>query len=73
MNVINLQDRRLALLRRRAAAFGLDIVKEEAGTWALVSPGLRPELSGVTLAAISADLDVLDEQAQEPNGDFILG
>ena len=62
MKVINLEDRIAARLARKAAAYGMDVVREPAGTWALVAWGFRtPELSGVTLREIEADLDSCDE------------
>ncbi len=62
VNVISFEDRVAARLARRAAAYGMDIIREPAGTWALVAWGFRtPELSGVTLRAIEADLDCCDE------------
>ena len=62
MNVINFEDRVAARLARRAAAYGMDIVREPHGTWALVAWGFRtPELSGVTLREIEADLDSCEE------------
>lgn len=64
MNVINFEDRMAARLGRRAAAYGMDIIREPAGTWALVAWGFKsPELSGVTLREIATDLDVCDELA----------
>ena len=62
VNVISLEDRIAARLARKAAAYGMDVVREPAGTWALVAWGFRtPELSGVTLREIEADLDSCDE------------
>ena len=62
MNVINFEDRIAARLARKAAAYGMDIVREPSGTWALVAWGFRtPELSGVTLREIEADLDSCEE------------
>ncbi|MCA3572359.1 MAG: hypothetical protein IOC86_00470 [Aestuariivirga sp.] len=62
MNVINLEDRIAARLAMKAAAYGMDVVRESAGTWALVAWGFRtPELSGVSLREIEADLDSCDE------------
>ena len=67
MNVINLEDRVAARLARRAAAYGMDVIREPAGTWALVAWGFKsPELSGVTLREIAADLDHCDEQERQP-------
>jgi hypothetical protein len=64
VNVINFEDRMAARLGKRAAAYGMEIVREPAGTWALVAWGFRsPELSGVTLREIEADLDHCDELA----------
>ena len=58
MNVISFEDRIAPRLARKAAAYGMDVVREPAGTWALVAWGFRtPELSGVTLREIEADLD----------------
>ena len=58
MNVINFEDRIAARLAKKAAAYGMDVVREPSGTWALVAWGFRtPELSGVTLRQIEADLD----------------
>ena len=62
VNVINFEDRIAARLARKAAAYGMDVVREPAGTWALVAWGFRtPELSGVTLREIEADLDSCEE------------
>ena len=62
MSVINFEDRIAARLARKAAAYGMDIVREPSGTWALVAWGFRtPELSGVTLREIEADLDSCEE------------
>jgi len=62
LNVISFEDRIAARLAKRAAAYGMDIVRETGGTWALVALGFRtPELSGVTLREIEADLDACDE------------
>ena len=62
-----------ARLGRRAAAYGMEIVREPAGTWALVAWGFRsPELSGVTLREIEADLDVCDELAVIDDDEFLL-
>ncbi len=62
MNVIDFEDRIAARLGKKAAAYGMDVVREPAGTWALVAWGFRtPELSGVTLREIEADLDACDE------------
>lgn len=62
MNVINFEDRIAARLGKKAAAYGMDVVREPAGTWALVAWGFRtPELSGVSLREIEADLDSCDE------------
>ena len=62
MNVINLEDRIAARLAKKAAAYGMDVVREPSGTWALVAWGFRtPELSGVTLREIEADLDSCEE------------
>ena len=58
MNVINFEDRIAARLAKKAADYGMDVVREPTGTWALVAWGFRtPELSGVTLREIEADLD----------------
>ena len=63
LNVINFEDRLAARLARRAAAYGMDIIREPAGTWALFAWGFKsPELSGVTLREIETDLDLSDEQ-----------
>lgn len=63
MNVINFEDRVAARLARRAAAYGMDVVREPAGTWALLAWGFKsPELSGVTLREIEADLDACEAQ-----------
>lgn len=73
MNVINFEDRMAARLRKRAAAYGMDIVREPAGTWALVAWGFRsPELSGVTLREIGADLNVCDELAVIDDDEIML-
>ena len=62
MNVINFEDRIAARLAKKAAAYGMDVVREPSGTWALVAWGFRtPELSGVTLREIEADLDSCEE------------
>ena len=62
MNVINLEDRIAARLAKKAAAYGMDVVREPSGTWALVAWGFRtPELSGVTLREIEADLNSCEE------------
>ena len=62
MNVINLEERIAARLAKKAAAYGMDVVREPSGTWALVAWGFRtPELSGVTLREIEADLDSCEE------------
>lgn len=74
MNVINLEDRIAARLGKRAAAYGMDVIREPAGTWSLVAWGFKsPELSGVTLRQIADDLDFTDEQALHPNDDISLG
>ena len=63
VNVINFEDRVAERLGQRAAAYGMDVVREPCGTWALIAWGFKsPELSGVTLREIAADLDVCDEQ-----------
>ena len=63
VNVINFEDRIAARLAKRAAAYGMDVIREPAGTWALVAWGFKsPELSGVTLREIEADLDACDAQ-----------
>ena len=63
VNVINFEDRIAARLAKRAAAYGMDVIREPAGTWALVAWGFKsPELSGVTSREIEADLDVCDAQ-----------
>ena len=73
MNVINFEDRMAARLAKRAAAYGMEIVREPAGTWALVAWGFRsPELSGVTLREIEADLDDCDELAVIDNDEILL-
>lgn len=73
MNVINFEDRLVARLARRAAAYGMEIIREPAGTWALAAWGFKtPELSGVTLREIEADLDVCDEQASIADDDILL-
>ena len=62
MNVINFEDRIAARLAKKAAAYGMDVIREPGGTWALVAWGfMTPELSGVTLREIEADLDSCDE------------
>ena len=67
MNVINLEDRIAARLGTRAAAYGMDVVREPAGTWSLVAWGFKsPELSGVTLREIEADIDLCDAQELQP-------
>lgn len=71
MNVINFEDRLAARLARRAAAYGMDIIREPAGTWALFAWGFKsPELSGVTLRAIEADLDRCDEEDLQPSSEM---
>lgn len=73
MNVINLEDRMAARLGKRAAAYGMEIVREPAGTWALIAWGFRsPELSGVTLREIESDLDVCDELAVIDDDEILL-
>ena len=69
MNVIHVEDWIATRLARRAAAYRMDVVREPSGTWALIAWGFRtPELSGVTLKEIEADLDASDEQElQLPN------
>ena len=63
MNVINFEDRIAARLGKRAAAYGMDVIREPGGTWALFACGFKsPELSGVTLREIEADLDACDAQ-----------
>lgn len=63
MNVIHVEDWTAAHLARRAAAYRMDVVREPSGTWALIAWGFRtPELSGVTLRDIEADLDACDDQ-----------
>ena len=67
MNVIHVEDWIAARLARRAAAYGMDVVREPAGTWALVAWGFgTPELSGVTLREIEADLDASDDEELQP-------
>jgi len=62
LNIISFEDRIAARLAKRAAAYGMDVVREPAGTWALVAWGFRtPELSGVSLREIEADLDSCEE------------
>jgi len=62
VNVISFEDRIAARLARRASAYGMDVIREPAGTWALVAWGFRtPELSGVTLREIEADLASCEE------------
>lgn len=73
MNVINFEDRMASRLGKRAAAYGMDVVREPAGTWALVAWGFRsPELSGVTLREIEADLDECDELAVIDDDEILL-
>ena len=73
MNVINFEDRMAARLGKRAAAYGMEIIREPAGTWALVAWGFRsPELSGVTLREIEADLDECDELAVMDDDEILL-
>lgn len=69
MNVIHVEDWTAARLAKRAAIYGMDVVREPAGTWALVAWDFRtPELSGVTLQEIEADLDASEEEdLQLPN------
>ena len=73
MNVINFEDRMATRLGKRAAAYGMDIVREPAGTWGLVAWGFRsPELSGVTLREIEADLDECDKLAVIDDDEILL-
>ena len=74
VNVINFEDRIAARLGKKAAAYGMDVIREPAGTWALVAWGFRtPELSGVTLREIEADLDECDELAFIAEDDIFHG
>lgn len=69
MNVINVEDRLAARLARRAAAYGMDVIREPAGTWALFAWGFKsPELSGVTLRE---DLDICDEEELQSSTEMI--
>ncbi len=71
LNVINFEDRLAARLARRAAAYGMDVVREPAGTWALLAWGFKsPELSGVTLREIEADLDLCDEEELQSSSEM---
>ena len=71
MNVICFEDRLAARLARRAAAYGMDIIREPAGTWALFAWGFKsPELSGVTLREIAADLDRCDEEELQSSSEM---
>lgn len=73
MNVINFEDRMAARLGKRAAAYGMEIFREPAGTWARVAWGFRSqELSGVTLREIEADLDECDELAVIDDDEILL-
>lgn len=73
MNVISLEDRIAERLGKRAAAYGMDVIREPAGTWSLLAWGFKtPELSGATLREIAADLDFTDEQTKLPNDDLLV-
>ncbi len=73
MSVISFEDRMAARLGKRAAAYGMDVIREPAGTWSLVAWGFKsPELSGVTLREIAADLNFTDEQEKLPNDDLLV-
>ncbi len=41
MNVINFENRVAARLAKRAAAYGTDVIREPAGTWALIAWGFK--------------------------------
>lgn len=72
MNVINFEERHAARLARRAATYGMDVIREPGGTWALFAWGFKsPELSGVTLREIEADLDLSDRQELQSSTDMI--
>ena len=71
MNIVNFEDRFAARLARRAAAYGMDVVREPGGTWALLAWGFKsPELSGVTLREIENDLDLSDEQELQSSSEM---
>jgi hypothetical protein len=73
VSVISFEDRMAARLGKRAAAYGMDVIREPAGTWSLVAWGFKsPELSGVTLREIAADLNFTDEQEKLPNDDLLV-
>jgi hypothetical protein len=74
MNVISFEEQIAARLGKRAAGYGMDVVREPAGTWALWAWGFKtPELSGASLREIAADLDLHAEQPFEFDDDFIIG
>lgn len=74
MNVVSLEEHIAARLAKRAAAFGMDIVREPAGTWALWAWGFKsPELSGASLREIADDLDLYASQPFEFDDDYIIG
>jgi len=72
-NIIDLEDIRAAKLRKRAAGWGFELVREDGGTWSLLAHGHRkPELAGATLAEVAGNLDEIEEQANRPNEDLVL-
>lgn len=71
MNIINFEDRYAARLARRAATYGMEVIREPTGTWALFAWGFKsPELSGVSLREIEADLDLCDAEALQPSSEM---
>ena len=71
MNVINFEERHAARLARRGATYGMDVIREPGGTWALFAWGFKsPELSGVTLREIEADLDRCDEEELQSSSEM---
>ena len=43
MNVINFEERHAARLARRAATYGMDVIREPGGTWALCAARGNPD------------------------------
>ena len=71
MNVINFEERYVARLARRAATYGMDVIREPTGTWAMFAWGFKsPELAGVTLREIEADLDLCDAEALQSSAEM---
>jgi hypothetical protein len=59
-NLISLEDHRVGVYQRRADEYLLDLVKDETG-YALVDRIVnRPEVTGLTLAAVGLHLDGID-------------